>query len=201
MLYYFLPLSFALSVFIPQTLIATPSLAHRLHNAEVEIEMLKKSIESQEESRASLDHDMRQLMKRAKTGSKEQSLETEKRLQSVEKQMEKVIQDIKEFKNHSNDLSKMLQELNTCTLNLEKKIEAQSTTIETLEKALRSLTMAFKGELSGQKEDIHIVQGGESLDKIAKKYKTSIQSIKELNGLISNTIRPGKELRIPPSKE
>jgi len=42
----------------------------------------------------------------------------------------------------------------------------------------------------------HVVKKGESLWKIASKYKTTITKIKQLNNLSSNVIRPGQKLRL-----
>ncbi|MCM8785623.1 MAG: LysM peptidoglycan-binding domain-containing protein [Candidatus Omnitrophica bacterium] len=47
------------------------------------------------------------------------------------------------------------------------------------------------------KERYHIVQKGEYLTKIAKKYDTSVSEIKKLNNLKSDTIYPGQKLLIP----
>ena len=43
----------------------------------------------------------------------------------------------------------------------------------------------------------YIVQDGDSLWKIAKKYRTSIDSLKEINHLESERLKPGQELQLP----
>jgi len=43
----------------------------------------------------------------------------------------------------------------------------------------------------------HVVQAGENLWKIARKYKVSIESLKKANRLDTDKLRPGKELFIP----
>lgn len=43
---------------------------------------------------------------------------------------------------------------------------------------------------------IYVVQPGDSLSKIAKKYKTTYQRIKDLNGLTSNVIKPKQKLKV-----
>ena len=42
----------------------------------------------------------------------------------------------------------------------------------------------------------HTVRKGDTLYDIARKYKTKVSKIKSLNGLKSNTIRPGQKLRL-----
>jgi LysM repeat protein len=51
-----------------------------------------------------------------------------------------------------------------------------------------------------KKKAIHVVQEGDSLWKIAKKYKVGIDAIRQLNHLESDFLRLGKELQIPESK-
>jgi LysM repeat protein len=43
----------------------------------------------------------------------------------------------------------------------------------------------------------HVVQSGENLWKIARKYKVSIDALKKANRLDTDKLRPGKELVIP----
>lgn len=46
------------------------------------------------------------------------------------------------------------------------------------------------------KKNIHTVEKGEYLAKIAKEHNTTVSKIKELNNLNSNTILPGQKLKI-----
>lgn len=47
----------------------------------------------------------------------------------------------------------------------------------------------------------HKIRNGESLSSIAKKYHTSVNKLKELNGLKNNNIRAGKMLKVPGAGE
>ena len=42
----------------------------------------------------------------------------------------------------------------------------------------------------------HVVQKGDNLYDIARKYKTTVNKIKQLNGMTSNMIRPGQKLKL-----
>ena len=42
----------------------------------------------------------------------------------------------------------------------------------------------------------HVVKRGDNLYDIARKYKTSVSKIKQLNGMTSNIIRPGQKLKL-----
>jgi N-acetylmuramoyl-L-alanine amidase len=47
--------------------------------------------------------------------------------------------------------------------------------------------------------DMHRVEAGESLRSIAKQYGVSVDSLKSINGISSNSVRPGMMLEIPDS--
>ena len=51
--------------------------------------------------------------------------------------------------------------------------------------------------LFGKEVKTHIVQSGDSLWKVARRYNTSIEAIKKFNHLRSDLLRPGQELDIP----
>lgn len=48
-----------------------------------------------------------------------------------------------------------------------------------------------------QRQTVHTVKRGESLSKIASKYGTTVNAIKQANGLTSDNIIPGQKLKIP----
>lgn len=48
-----------------------------------------------------------------------------------------------------------------------------------------------------KKEKIYIVQGSDTLSKVAKQFKVDAQVIKKMNGLENDVIKPGMALRIP----
>ena len=50
-------------------------------------------------------------------------------------------------------------------------------------------------------EDIYIVKAGDTLYQIAKNNNTTVDALKKLNNLSSNTLTVGQTLLIPPSKE
>lgn len=52
-------------------------------------------------------------------------------------------------------------------------------------------------ENSSAQEQIHVVQRGDYLAKIAEKYKVSVASLKSANGVRSSRIFPGMSLKIP----
>ena len=68
--------------------------------------------------------------------------------------------------------------------------------IETVQKELEELNLEiiFSNIIVPDKSVIHDVVSGDTLDKIAKKYGTTIDLIKKKNNLRSSTIRIGQKL-------
>lgn len=54
-----------------------------------------------------------------------------------------------------------------------------------------------KSKKSAPKASYYTVKKGDSIDKIARRYKCSNKSLMKANGLKSDLIHPGKKLRIP----
>jgi N-acetylmuramoyl-L-alanine amidase len=50
-------------------------------------------------------------------------------------------------------------------------------------------------------QGLYTVRPGDTLWEIARKYGTEVQTLKELNGLSANLIRPGQELKLPAEAE
>ncbi len=69
--------------------------------------------------------------------------------------------------------------------------------IEDVQKRLENVNMAILfSKRQTPQTIIHVVEPGDSLGKLAKKYHTTIELIKKSNGLISDVIRVGQRLRI-----
>jgi LysM repeat protein len=69
-----------------------------------------------------------------------------------------------------------------------------------IQQSAQVVDLQYVAENSKPKKTIHVVQLGDSLWKIARKYKVSIDSILKINNLESDRLRLGKELEIPSSQ-
>lgn len=146
---------------------------HGLNNTQVELQILEEQYRIQENSSSKGDT------------SKVAALE------------KKIVQ----ISSHANQLSQSLTDCHEKIANLEKIVEHQQ--------ALLAEVGHLKGSLSTvihslQKEAAsveirHKVKSGDSLEKIARMHKVSINALKEENNLSSDKIVVGQELRIPGS--
>lgn len=74
------------------------------------------------------------------------------------------------------------------TITIPKNVDGDVVKIASLEKQFQKKNAGYFVE--------HIVKRGDNLYEIARKYKTTVGKIKSINGLTSNTIHPGKKLKL-----
>lgn len=160
--------------------------------------MLKNSISSQEQAREALEKEVSSLLRSTKetlTDSRDGSIQRQK---AFDKTLEKLSQDLKLLKSHSNELSQSVNDLSKSLSEIKESQSHQGQSIKELEQAMRAITLAMGGK-SSQKSGAsktYTVKNGDSLDKIAKLHGMTIAELKELNQMKSSTIHPGQELQV-----
>ena len=177
----------------------TNALSHRVQVCEAEMEMLKNSISTQEQSRESLEKEVSSLLKATRESLVESKDRSSQQSKSIEATLEKLSLDLKQLKTHSNELSHTVNELSKTLQNMKESSQQQGQAIRELEQAMRSITLAMSGKGSGSsngKTATYTVKSGDSLEKIARAHGMTLNEIKELNSLKSLTIRPGQELLV-----
>ncbi len=162
-------------------------LKHALNNAQVEIQILEEQVQSQES-----------LSKKMKPGA---SLPTdsrlEKRLAVLEQMQEKIHGDLKQLSSHANQTSTCLQQYSTKISEIEQNLERQR---GDLKSSLKTFSSSLSTEItatSNPSSTSYKVKSGDSLEKIARNYKVSVDALKKANQLSHNKILVGQELIIP----
>jgi len=78
---------------------------------------------------------------------------------------------------------------------------SDSDIIENVQKDLEDINMKVLFSPVDTKDSVmYAIKKGDTLDKIAKKYNTTVGLLKRSNGLVDDTIFPGKELKVVTSK-
>lgn len=172
---------------------------HRVRNCEIELEMLKNSISTQEQSREALEKEVSSLLKATRDSVRDAREGTSHKQSQMEKALEKLVHDCKQLKAHSNELSSTVNELTQSLQNIKETTKQQGQAIRELEQAMRAITLAIGGKSASKssgKTISYTVKSGDSLEKIARAHGMTVNELRELNDLKQSTIRPGQELRV-----
>lgn len=176
---------------------------HEINNHESEIRTFEEKLNSQE----SIIDGLRQQITDANQANKEfmkgSSTNLETKIAGLETTTKGLVADLKQLKTHANDTTDVLAQYKKKLSDLEKILESQNQNLDNMQAALKSLMDAMQvkaggdigGGASGSK--IYRVKPGDSLEKIARINQTTIQVLKELNGLSNDRIIVGQSLKLP----
>ena len=159
---------------------------HDLNTYEIEHHVVEGKIIDQEQTIASLRHQIAEL-KSGKLDSFVQELQNlDKKLQHVIKKQEKIITDIRQLSSHANDTTTALAQYKDKISEFEKAIHSQNLQLGEIKKMAEA-----------EETKIYTVKPGDSLEKIARDHQTSTQAIKQLNGMQSDLIVVDQKIQIP----
>ena len=155
-------------------------LRHALNNTQIELQIL--------------DEQVKQGAKKDKPGtsisdSKMQMLE--KKIAFLEQEQKKIHTDLKQLSTHSHQINTSLTKSHEQLVKLEQTIDEQT--------KLLSEIIHLKS-LDPSPSNLYKVKPGDSLEKIAKMHKVTIEALKRENNLSHNKILIGQELTIPSSE-
>jgi LysM repeat protein len=153
-------------------------LKHELHSARVEINLLEEKLNKQERANTAknLDAPLEGL---------------NKRIDRLEKILDKVALDMRSL----NASTARIQELEGSLALQEKKLDE----VAKLKNTLAALSKAIGHSIKASTElraQTYYVKAGDSLEKIARTHNTTVDAIRQLNQLPSDTIRIGQQLTI-----
>lgn len=168
-------------------------LKHALNNTQVELQILDEEVKNQDTTAL-----------KAKNGSSSLAANDpriaalEKRLSLIEQKQDKVASEINQLTSHANQTSQSLSQYKSKIHELENSIHDQNKKIEDvvqLKSTLQSLTHAIGSSTS--QPSSYKVKPGDSLEKIARAHKTTVEALKKENNLTQNKILIGQELKLP----
>jgi LysM repeat protein len=188
-------------------------LRHQLDNHETEIRMYDEKISNLETIIDGVRDQLNDASKAHKEQLKGNSATLEGKIVGLETTSKAIVNDMRQFKTHADEASAALTQAQQKITDLEKVIERQNQDIEHLQSAMKSLMQVLQGgdssSTSAKGQDTpsspppsysgitYRVKAGDSLEKIARSHQTTIQAIKDLNGLATDKIVVGKLLLIP----
>lgn len=180
-------------------------LRHEVNNHETEIRMYEEKLSNQETIIDSLRQQLNESLQANKQLLQEAILNIELKITSLETTTKGLVGDLRQFKNYANESSSSLAQYKQKFAELEKVLESQNQNMVNLQAALKALMDAVqvKSGISnigntqeGSSKNYH-VKSGDSLEKIARNNQTTIQALRELNGLTTDKIKVGQILQLP----
>lgn len=173
---------------------------HEVSNHEIEIKTYDEKLRNLETIIDSLRQQSADIALVHKDALKDSSATLEMKLNSLETTTKGLVADLKQFKNHANETASAMAQHKQKLSDLEKILEIQNQNLDSLQTAIKSLSEALQVKSNlpvASSEKLYKVAPGDSLEKIARKHQTTIQVIKELNGLVNDKIIVGKTLKVP----
>lgn len=122
----------------------------------------------------------------------------EARIMQLEKQLSNIQTDLHTLSAHAKQTTDSLAQYRNQITALDSLLKNQGARLDeiaNLKSTLNSISQAIGS--SSRPAQVHKVASGESLEKIARQYSVSIDALKKTNGLTTNTIMIGQELKIP----
>ncbi|MBB65476.1 MAG: hypothetical protein CMO81_10470 [Waddliaceae bacterium] len=205
---FYLSISLSVAAFAPTALFAKQDrssqqvrlLQNELHNLTTEMAILDDKIEIQDQTIAALRQQIMEEISNQRQGIQKQSRGVEEQLKNLESNYRGVRQDLDKIRRHNNELVAGLEGVKKQLTQLDEAITQQDRNQANLQKALTSLMDAIQSDHkrpSVQKSTTYTVQSGDSLDKIARKFKITVEGIKKANQLEKDLIVIGQKLIIP----
>jgi len=148
-------------------------LRHALHGTEVELKLLEEKFDSREDQHASPKGDVVTL---------------QRKISLLEKTIDKMNVELKSLMNYANQTTTSLSQYRDQIQEIDRKLGEVS--------KLRSTLTQISKTYSAPEEQTYHVKSGDSLEKIARKFNTSIDSLKKDNQLPTDKIVIGQELKI-----
>jgi len=164
-----------------------------------ELEMLEERLKFQDKDLNALRQDLEQI------GS--QSDKRVDQMASLEEATASLEQEISTVCKDNAKCQKVLVQFQNQIRQIEKNVEIQGQNIRNLEKAVHALVELMQkndrgstsriGLNSAISQPLHVVKEGDTLERIARQHNTTIEAIKEANGLVNDRIIAGRKLKIP----
>ncbi len=177
-------------------------LRNQIAALDAQLSILEERINNHEAIIDSLRHETAAQVKAATAAADAKISNGDNRITRIEEHIERTSRDIKQIREHVNQFTSLLQKQQISIDKLEQSRTEHDAKLLRLEAAFREMILGLRGNENPSliQEETYLVQAGDSIDKIARRYKVSPAKLRERNGLKTDTIRVGQKLTIPVSE-
>ncbi len=165
-----------------------------VENLEQQLEQLHRLVDNQQCIIETLRQKQRESQEQVKQSLGSHTKTWEEHISDLQKQTGEERHRLEAF---AKETEKALSNYKKKIEGLEKKCANEEKKNRHLEESLQVLLRSLDESEEGTNLLVHVVVSGDTLDKIAHNYHTSVRAIKEANGLSNDKIIVGKKLRIP----
>lgn len=173
---------------------ALEAVSHESQNHEIELGMMDERIKNQEDAINSVRKQLLDTSQINKDLVKASFSSLETKISALDSANKSLIADMGHLKAHANETVVALNQFKQKLQELDQMMASHSESLDYLQTALKSLTEVLQG--SDQSKSYQI-QPGDSLEKLARRFHTSVRAIKELNHLTNDRIVVGQTLQLP----
>lgn len=197
------------SVAVKENRDALVEMRHVLDNHETEIHIFDERLKNLDSIIDSLRDQLSEMNDVHKDQLKGNSAALSAKISTLDMTTQHIVADMKQFKTYAQDTSNIIAQYNKKINELETVVDIQNKNIEHLQAAINVLMEVLQGkEAPSAKVALvqkgmsvsggsYTVKSGDNLEKIARAHQTTVQAIKELNGMANDKIVVGKVLQIP----
>jgi len=193
------------AVALQETRTLLQEVRHEVSNQEQEIRIFDEKLKNLDIILESVRDQLTDMSASHKEHVKGSAAALSAKIAAMETLTQGLIADIKQFRTHTQEVSAVISSHNKEINDLKAVVEQQNKNIEYLQTAMRTLADALTKEAPAVKKstvaassgNTYVVKAGDSLEKIAKANQTTVQAIKELNGMTNDRIIVGKMLLLP----
>ena len=171
-------------------------LRYQFNSSTVELEILEGKIGGQETSIGGLDRRILEVTQQEQKPLREQIARLESAVGVAQRGLENIWEDLKSFQTHANSTAATLGQYKAKLTKLEQMVAEQSSKAKHMVESL-DIVQTLVSKASSMNAVSYTVRSGDSLDKIARQYSTTVEDLRKINSLRSDLIIVGQELQIP----
>ncbi len=166
-------------------------LKHDLNTHQMELHIFEGKLSQQDDQMNHLQTDTFQEYALSIKSNEDRLGSLEKKIEKIERKQSEIVQDLKRYEEFSRDIHVALVDYKSKFNEIDKFLKQQSLAMKEVQLVKQDLSSLL------QIQEKYIVKAGDSLEKIARKYQITLDTLRKANHLNSDLIVVGQELVIP----